>query len=98
MVARVGADVDGLQVAGVHLVETPDHRRTDAEMVFDVPGEGFGVLRLRVAGHHGFEPAEAGAVQLRQAVEVPVAHAAATDQSQSDFRHDHSSVSSYPVE
>ena len=85
METRIGADVDGLQVAGVHFVQTRDHRGTDAEMVFDVTGQGFGVLRLRVAGHHGFEPAEARTVQFGQAIEVPVPHAAAAHQSQSDL-------------
>ena len=85
MVARVGADVDGLQVSGVHLVETADDGGAYAEEVFNVTREGFGVLLFGVAGHHGFETAEPGAVQFRQAVEVPVAHAAAAHQSQSDL-------------
>ena len=54
-------------------------------MVFNVSGEGFGILPAGVAGHHRLEPAEPGAVQFRQAVKVPVPHAAATDQPQSDF-------------
>ena len=58
--------------------------RAPAEQLRGLVGQGGGVVLHRIAGTDQLEGRQAGAGELGESVEVPVAHAAAADDGQMD--------------
>ena len=70
---------------GSQFGEVFDGLGSRAQPLLGLVGERVGVVEIGVAGPHQLKGRQAGALQLGEAVEVAVTHAAATDDGEGQF-------------
>jgi len=87
VVAGRGGDVDSDYAHRLQQLHSLDDRGARSQAFFGVIGEGLGVGSNRVTGGHKLEGGEAGIVQLRQPVEVTMAHSTAANNCKRDLSH-----------